>query len=300
MIPARLKGRRIGRGDRARDRGDAARSGSTARAGAPSCRPAKRLAAGRRRAVRRRGQGLLPRPARRDGGGEGRGRRGDARVRVPRPGARPGDRGARRHAAAALHRRARAPDEQDRADYQTMFAREEGSVAAPTAGLHFTDELLARLQRARHRAAQGHAACRRRARSCRSRPRTPPATGCMPECAALSARRRRRRSTRRARTAGASSRSARRRCGCWKARRAMTARSGRSPARPSIFITPGYRFRAVDVMMTNFHLPRSTLFMLVVGVLRARDDEARLCARDRGGLSLLFLWRCLLAIRERA
>ena len=34
-------------------------------------------------------------------------------------------------------------------------------------------------------------------------------------------------------------------------------------ARPSLFITPGYRFRAVDVMMTNFHLPRSTLFMLV-------------------------------------
>src|SRR5664279_419141 len=40
----------------------------------------------------------------------------------------------------------RAPDEQDRADYQTMFAREDGSVAAPTAGLHFTDALLARLK----------------------------------------------------------------------------------------------------------------------------------------------------------
>jgi S-adenosylmethionine:tRNA ribosyltransferase-isomerase len=40
----------------------------------------------------------------------------------------------------------RAPDEQDRADYQTLFANEEGSVAAPTAGLHFTDDLLARLQ----------------------------------------------------------------------------------------------------------------------------------------------------------
>src|SRR5262249_60121622 len=39
----------------------------------------------------------------------------------------------------------RAPDEQDRADYQTRFAKEEGSVAAPTAGLHFTEKLLRRL-----------------------------------------------------------------------------------------------------------------------------------------------------------
>src|SRR5258707_1059374 len=39
----------------------------------------------------------------------------------------------------------RKPDEQDRADYQTLFARDDGSVSAPTAGLHFTDELLAKL-----------------------------------------------------------------------------------------------------------------------------------------------------------
>src|SRR5581483_4412715 len=39
----------------------------------------------------------------------------------------------------------RKPDERDRADYQTLFARDEGSVAAPTAGLHFTEDLLARL-----------------------------------------------------------------------------------------------------------------------------------------------------------
>src|ERR671939_106569 len=40
----------------------------------------------------------------------------------------------------------RPPDEQDRTDYQTMFARTEGSVAAPTASLHFTDGLVARLR----------------------------------------------------------------------------------------------------------------------------------------------------------
>ena len=64
----------------------------------------------------------------------------------------------------------------------------------------------------------------------------------------------------------------------------------------SIFITPGYRFRAVDVMMTNFHLPRSTLFMLVCGLQRARRDEARLRARDRGRLPLLFLRRRVPAV----
>ena len=43
----------------------------------------------------------------------------------------------------------RAADEQDRTDYQTMFAREEGAVAAPTAGLHFTDRLMQALRGAR-------------------------------------------------------------------------------------------------------------------------------------------------------
>ncbi len=63
--------------------------------------------------------------------------------------------------------------------------------------------------------------------------------------------------------AGVSSRSARHRCACWKALRARTATIHPFKSDTSIFITPGYRFRAVDVLMTNFHLPRSTLFMLV-------------------------------------
>ena len=104
VIPARLRGRRIGRGGRSRAieatlhrRLDGARWRAFVQA---------RQAAGarRRRALRRRRQGVLPRPARRHRRGQRRGRRGDARLRVPRAGARPGDRGTRRHAAAALHR----------------------------------------------------------------------------------------------------------------------------------------------------------------------------------------------------
>ena len=68
---------------------------------------------------------------------------------------------------------------------------------------------------------------------------------------------------RRGARADASLRSARPRCGFWKAPRrddgALAAFSGET----AMFITPGYRFRAVDAMLTNFHLPRSTLFMLV-------------------------------------
>ncbi len=128
--------RRRGAGDRG-DVAPAARRRALAR-----LRAAGQAAGGRRRgALRRRGQGVLSRPARRHGRGEGRGRRGDARLRVPRAGARPGDRGARRHAAAALHRRAGARPTSATAPTTRPCSRAtEGSVAAPTAGLHFTDD----------------------------------------------------------------------------------------------------------------------------------------------------------------
>jgi cyclophilin family peptidyl-prolyl cis-trans isomerase len=58
----------------------------------------------------------------------------------------------------------------------------------------------------------------------------------------------------------------------------------------AIFITPGYRFKAVDGLITNFHLPRSTLFMLV-SALMGLDTCRRLCPRDRAGLPLLQLRR---------
>jgi S-adenosylmethionine:tRNA ribosyltransferase-isomerase len=152
-------------------------------------------------------------------------------------------------------------DEADRADYQTVFAREKGAVAAPTAGLHFTPELLAALD------ARGvtrvtvtlhvgagtflpvKAADTRDHRMHAERGVvTPEATG------AVNA----------ARAAGGRVVAV----GTTSLRLLESAASEDGMLRPfdgatDIFITPGYRFRLVDVLMTNFHLPRSTLFMLV-------------------------------------
>ena len=60
----------------------------------------------------------------------------------------------------------------------------------------------------------------------------------------------------------------------------------------AIFITPGYRFRAVDGLITNFHLPRSTLFMLVSALMGLETMQAAYAHAIARGLSLLFLWRC--------
>ena len=67
----------------------------------------------------------------------------------------------------------------------------------------------------------------------------------------------------RAAPAGGSPRSARPRCGFSKAPRPSDGSVSAFSRETALFITPGYRFRAADVMLTNFHLPRSTLFMLV-------------------------------------
>jgi S-adenosylmethionine:tRNA ribosyltransferase-isomerase len=155
----------------------------------------------------------------------------------------------------------REPDERDRADYQTMFARLEGSVAAPTAGLHFTDALLSRLADrgvglhkvtlhvgagtflpVKAEDTEGH--------------RMHAEAGSIAEAtaAALNA----------VRAAGGRIVAV----GSTALRLLETAADDDGRIRPftgdtALFITPGYHFRAADVMMTNFHLPRSTLFMLV-------------------------------------
>jgi len=155
----------------------------------------------------------------------------------------------------------RATDEQDRSDYQTMFAREEGSIAAPTAGLHFTDTLVQALQ------ARGVALCRVTLH-------VGPGTflpvkaedtaghEMQPEWGHVSGE-----------TAAALN-AARRTGGRIVAVGSTALRLLERAAAPdgtlaefsgetSLFITPGYRFSAIDAMLTNFHLPRSTLFMLV-------------------------------------
>jgi S-adenosylmethionine:tRNA ribosyltransferase-isomerase len=155
----------------------------------------------------------------------------------------------------------RAPDDEDRADYQTLFAHDEGSVAAPTAGLHFTDALLARL---RERGVALHAV------TLHVGPGTflpvkadDTADHTMhPEFGAVSADI--------AEALNAARRSAKRiiAVGSTALRLLESAAEPDGTIRPfagetALFITPGYRFRAVDALMTNFHLPRSTLFMLV-------------------------------------
>jgi S-adenosylmethionine:tRNA ribosyltransferase-isomerase len=155
----------------------------------------------------------------------------------------------------------RKPDEQDRADYQTLFARDEGSVAAPTAGLHFTDELLASL------AARGVGVHKVTLH-------VGPGTFLPVHVEDTSEHKMHTEHAElRAETADALN-AVRAKGGKIVAVGSTALRTVESAAddmgviKPfagdtSIFITPGYRFKAVDAMMTNFHLPRSTLFMLV-------------------------------------
>jgi S-adenosylmethionine:tRNA ribosyltransferase-isomerase len=155
----------------------------------------------------------------------------------------------------------RAPDAQDRTDYQTVFAHEEGSVAAPTAGLHFTDALLERL------AARGVALHKV---TLHVGPGTfLPVKADETEGHKMHAEF----STLPAEVADALN-TARAKGGrivavgstALRTLESAAADDGRLRAfsgETDIFITPGYRFKAVDLMLTNFHLPRSTLFMLV-------------------------------------
>jgi S-adenosylmethionine:tRNA ribosyltransferase-isomerase len=155
----------------------------------------------------------------------------------------------------------RAPDDRDANDYQTMFARYEGAVAAPTAGLHFTPALE---QALRTRGIDVHRITLHVGAGTflPVKVEDTAAHKMHAEWGTISA------------STADTLNAARAKGGRIVAVGTTSLRLLESAAledgtiepfagETAIFITPGYRFRAVDVLMTNFHLPRSTLFMLV-------------------------------------
>jgi S-adenosylmethionine:tRNA ribosyltransferase-isomerase len=155
----------------------------------------------------------------------------------------------------------RAPDAGDRASYQTIYAKHDGAVAAPTAGLHFTPELFAALAArgvSRHHVTLHVGAgtfLPVKADDTRDHKMHSEYGEVSAETAeALNAVR-----ARGGRIVAAGTTSLRILESASREDGKVEAFAGET----DIFITPGYRFRTVDVLLTNFHLPRSTLFMLV-------------------------------------
>jgi S-adenosylmethionine:tRNA ribosyltransferase-isomerase len=155
----------------------------------------------------------------------------------------------------------RAEDERDLADYQTVYAREDGSVAAPTAGLHFTPQLLEALQGrgvslnfVTLHVGAGTFLPVKTEEVAEHRMHAETGEVSAATAAALNGAR-----------AGGGRIVA---VGTTALRLLESAADEGEVIRPfagetSIFITPGYRFRTAEGLVTNFHLPRSTLFMLV-------------------------------------
>lgn len=159
----------------------------------------------------------------------------------------------------------RDTDEQDASDYQTMFAREKGAVAAPTAALHFTPELIARLDAAgvKRETLTLHvgAGTFLPVKADETQDHKMHA-----EWGRIDAETAERLNA--ARAAGGRIIAV----GTTSLRLLESATGEDDVIRPfegdtSIFITPGYRFKAIDGLMTNFHLPKSTLFMLVSALM---------------------------------
>ncbi|MFD1744378.1 tRNA preQ1(34) S-adenosylmethionine ribosyltransferase-isomerase QueA [Rhizobium helianthi] len=155
----------------------------------------------------------------------------------------------------------RPEDAQDSKDYQTIYAREEGAVAAPTAGLHFTPELFEALDAAgieRHfvtlHVGAGTFLPVKADDTQDHKMHAEIGYVSAETAAALNAVR-----ARGGRIVSVGTTSLRLLESAANEDGSLKAWSGAT----DIFITPGYRFKAIDALMTNFHLPRSTLFMLV-------------------------------------
>jgi S-adenosylmethionine:tRNA ribosyltransferase-isomerase len=175
----------------------------------------------------------------------------------------------------------RPADAQDRQDYQTMFAAEPGAVAAPTASLHFTPGLLAALGAA----GVGHETLTLHVGAGTFLPVKADDTAdhrMHAEWGRIDAATAARLNA--ARAAGGRLIAA----GTTSLRLIESATGEDGVIRPfegdtAIFITPGYRFRGIDGLVTNFHLPRSTLFMLVsalMGLDRMKAAYAHAIASD--------------------
>jgi S-adenosylmethionine:tRNA ribosyltransferase-isomerase len=260
VIPARLTGRRIGRGAEPRIEATLHRrlDGSRWRA---FVRPAKRLEPGD--VVRFGEEGEVCFLEQLDATVEDKGEGGEVTLAFAFHGAvldqAIEERGAMPLPPYIAARR--PPDERDRADYQTMFAHPEGSVAAPTAGLHFTQALVGRLKA---RGIALHAVTLHVGVGTFLPVKADDTSGHHMHAEA---------GTVTAETAAALNAVQRAggrivAVGSTALRLVESASDDLGVIMPfagetALFITPGYRFRAVDVMMTNFHLPRSTLFMLV-------------------------------------
>jgi S-adenosylmethionine:tRNA ribosyltransferase-isomerase len=155
----------------------------------------------------------------------------------------------------------RAPDERDADDYQTMFASQEGAVAAPTAGLHFTPALETAL---RARGVGIHRITLHVGAGTFLPVKVEDVAGhkMHSEWGSISAQ------TAAALNAARAGGGRIVAVGTTSLRLLESAAAEDGTIAPfqgetAIFITPGYRFRVVDILLTNFHLPRSTLFMLV-------------------------------------
>ena len=166
----------------------------------------------------------------------------------------------------------RAIDERDADDYQTMFAREKGAVAAPTAALHFTDELMTALAEA----GVGREILTLHVGAGTFLPVKVDETDehqMHSEWGRIDAATADRLNA--ARHAGGRVIAV----GTTSLRLLESATGEDGIIRPfegdtDIFITPGYRFRAIDGLMTNFHLPKSTLFMLVSALMGLETMQA--------------------------
>ena len=166
----------------------------------------------------------------------------------------------------------RAVDARDQDDYQTMFAREKGAVAAPTAALHFTPDLMAAL------AARGvgHETLTLHVGAGTFLPVKADDTTdhqMHAEWGRIDAATADRLNAVRAQGGRIIA------VGTTSLRLLESAATEDKTIHPfegdtSIFITPGYRFQAIDGLMTNFHLPKSTLFMLVSALMGLETMQA--------------------------